>query len=211
MPTIEQARTWYKEADPIHDFEHVLRVYRMAEKLGAIENADLTIVRTAVLLHDAEGALPHDVAARADHHKRSAIFAGQILEDEQWESERIEAVQHCIRAHRYRSTEAPETIEAQVVFDADKLDAIGAIGAIRTAGYALLYGNAVYAEPSQSFVDNFELAEGESHTAYHEFLFKLSRIKDRMYTTSGKQMAQARHEYLVEFFEQLGAEISGER
>ena len=55
MPTIEQARAWYTDSDPVHDFDHVLRVYRLAERLAEAEGADLTIVRAAALLHDAEG------------------------------------------------------------------------------------------------------------------------------------------------------------
>ena len=106
MPTIEQARAWYSQADPVHDFDHVLRVYTMAERLAEAEGADLDIVRAAALLHDAEGSAPGgEGSQRASHHQASAVFA---------------AVQHAIRAHRFRyDSEPPQTIEAKVLFDAD--------------------------------------------------------------------------------------------
>src|SRR5512137_2158955 len=103
MPTIEQARAWYTASDPVHDFEHVLRVCYMAKRLAEAEGSDLEIVRAAALLHDAEGATPgHE--SRADHHHASAEFAAQVLAAEGWDAERIAAVQHCIRGHRYRGT-----------------------------------------------------------------------------------------------------------
>jgi uncharacterized protein len=210
MPTIEQARQWYLDADPVHDFEHVLRVYRTASRLAEKEGADLEIVGAAALLHDAQGSSPEG-DERAEHHELSAEFAGKVLQEEGWPEERIAAVQHCIRAHRFRSTEQPETIEAQVVFDADKLDVIGAVGAARTISYAALDGQPIYSEPSEKFKQTFEKEPGEVHSSYHEFLFKLSRIKERLYTDTAKELAEARHQFLLDFYEQLGAEYRGER
>ncbi len=213
MPTIEQARAWYTQADPVHDFDHVLRVYRLAERLAASEGADLEIVRAAALLHDAEGSAPGSATGeRASHHQASAAFAETVLKAEGWPVERIAAVQHCIRAHRFRSGgEPPQSIEAKVLFDADKLDVLGAIGAARTIAYAVLDGQPVYAEPSEQFRKTFQKEAGEPHSAYHEFLFKLSKVKGRMFTPSGRALAEARHAYLVGFFEQLQAERRGER
>jgi uncharacterized protein len=213
MPTIEQARAWYTQADPVHDFDHVLRVYRMAERLAAAEGADLEIVRAAALLHDAEGSAPGGAAGeRASHHQASAAFAAVVLAEEGWPQERIAAVQHCIRAHRFRgNAESPQSLEAKVIFDADKLDVLGAIGAARTIAYAVLDGQPVYAEPSAQFLKSFQKEAGEAHSAYHEFLFKLSKVKARMFTPTGRALAEARHAYLLGFFEQLQAERRGER
>jgi uncharacterized protein len=211
MPSVEKARQWYSETDSVHDFGHVLRVYRLAEHIARKEGADLEIVRAATLLHDAQGSSPTDESKRLGHHETSAVFAAEILAEEGWPEEKITAVQHCIRAHRFRSTEPPETIEAQSLFDADKLDAIGAIGAARAISYAVLAGQPVYEQPSDEFLTTFKLQPGESHTAYHEFLFKLSKIKDRMYTQTGVKLAQSRHDFLADFFDQLGAEVRGEK
>jgi uncharacterized protein len=214
MPTIEQARGWYQQADPVHDFDHVLRVYRMAERIAQAEGADLEIVRAAALLHDAQGSAPGEdhQEDRASHHHQSADFGRQILEAEGWPAERIELVLHCIRAHRFRDqSEPPHTLEAKILFDADKLDVLGAIGAARTIAYAVLDGQPVYAEPSERFRTTWEREPGEPHSSYHEFLFKLSKVKDRMFTPTARQLAEARHQYLTEFYLQLAAEMCGER
>lgn len=213
MPTIEEARTWYTQADPVHDFAHVLRVYHMAERLAEAEGADLGIVRAAALLHDAQGSAPGGEGdERASHHHFSAEFAASVLASEGWEPERIAAVQHCIRSHRFRDrSEPPETLEARVLFDADKLDVIGAIGAARTIAYAVLDGQPVYSEPSAHFLQTGEKEPGEPHSSYHEFIFKLSKIKDRLFTPTARRLAAERHKVLLAFYEELKAEMAGER
>ncbi len=211
MPTIEQAGAWYLHADPIHDFDHVMRVYRMVEKLASLEGGDLDILRAAALLHDAEGTTPGS-EARHSHHEQSAGFAGEVLRAESWDAEKIKAVQHCIRAHRFRSTgEAPRTIEAKILFDSDKLDVIGAIGVARTIGYAALAGMPCFAQPSASFLKDGTKEPGEPHSAYHEYLFKLSKIKDRLYTQSAKKLAIERDVYIGEYFKRLADEIDAIR
>ena len=209
MPTLEQAKSWYAENDPVHGYDHIVRVYRMADRLARAEGADPEIVRAAALLHDAEGPFTSD--ARAEHQLASAEYARQILAAEGWENDRIAAVQHCIRAHRFRDDrEQPETIEAKVLFDADKLDAIGAIGAVRAIAYAVLDQQHLFTEPSAQFLENWQKRPDEAHTPYHEYLFKLSKLKDRMFTSTGKALAQKRHDYLEGFFSQLHAELKAE-
>jgi uncharacterized protein len=215
MPTIEEARNWYPDDDPVHGFEHVMRVYHMAERLAITEGADLEIVRAAALLHDAQEEGNHgqqSVDQRIVHHLTSAEMAGEVLWAEGWETPRIEAVQHCIRAHRFRDgREPPRTLEARVLFDADKLDAIGAIGAARAIAYAAQVGQPTYAQPSQRFLETGQTEPGEPHSAYHEFVFKLRKLKDRLYTPSARQIGEERHRYLEEFFTQLTGEITGQR
>ena len=188
--TITQARIWYESADPVHDFEHVLRVYRIAEKIALAEGADLEIVHAAVLLHDAVGSAPGgDGKERLEHHLAQQ-FAGEVLSAEGWQKERIQAVQHCIRAHRFRHQgERPQTLEAMCLFDADKLDVLGAIGAARTIAFATLAGQPAYAEPSEQFLREGKELPGEQHSAYHEYLFKLRKVKDALYTSTGKSLA----------------------
>jgi uncharacterized protein len=209
MPTIDEARNWYDPKDPVHGFNHILRVYHLAERLALAEGADLEIVRAAALLHDAEG--PGVEEGRLEHQHASAQFAADVLKSEGWPVERIAAVQHCIRSHRFRDpSEQPQTIEAKVLFDADKLDAIGAIGAVRAIAFAVLVKQDLYIQPSEKFIRTGEKESGEPHTPYHEHIFKLSKIKDRMFTRTGRAMAEARHQYLEGFFVQLNAELMGE-
>jgi uncharacterized protein len=212
MLTLEQAQAWYPEVDPVHGFDHIERVYHMAEKLANLEGADLEIVHAAALLHDSRGSDPNS-GERLSHHEASALFAEQVLRGEGWTDEQIRAVQHCIRAHRYRGEKEnePQTIEAKVLFDADKLDVLGAIGVARTIGYAVQAGQPIYAEPSKQFIENGVKQPGEPHSSYHEYLFKLRKVKARLFTTSAIQIAEARDAFLTKFYEQLGAEFRAER
>ena len=211
MPTIEQARPWYAGSDAVHAFDHVERVYHMAERLAVPEGADLEIVRAAALLHDTGETTP-GAEERASHHFAAADFAAQVLGEEGWPSERIAAVQHCIRAHRFRDNrEPPATIEAKCLFDADKLDVLGAIGVARAVAYATLAGQPVFARPSAHFLQSGEKEPGEPHSAYHEYLFKLCKIKDRLFTPTARALAADRDAYIKEYFEQLQAELTGER
>jgi uncharacterized protein len=216
MPTVDQARQFYRSADPVHDFSHILRVLALAERVGRAEGADLEILRAAALLHDAAGATPGDKRqgasrpARATHHEASADFAREVLASEGWPEERIEAVLHCIRAHRFRGTEAPRSLEAKILFDCDKLDVLGAIGVARTVAYAALAGQPLTGEPSEKFIATGEKEPGEPHTPFHEFLFKLGRVKDRMFTATARAIAQERHRYLQEYFDRLAREVTGE-
>jgi uncharacterized protein len=211
MPSIAQARQYYLDADPVHDFAHIQRVLALAERIGREEGADLEIVRAAVLLHDAAGATPGaEAGPRATHHEASADFAGSVLAGEGWPGARIEAVRHCIRAHRFRGSEAPRSLEAQILFDCDKLDVLGAIGVARAMAYAALAGQPLTGEPSEKFKATGEKEPGEPHTPYHEFLFKLGRVKDRMHTPTARAIAVERQRYLEEYFERLGREVAGE-
>jgi uncharacterized protein len=211
MLTLENARGWYEHADAVHDFDHIVRVYRMAERLAQAEGADLEIVRAAALLHDVEGTTP-GADSRLDHHHASADFAAEVLAGEGWPAERIAAVQHCIRAHRFRDNrEPPQTIEAKVLFDADKLDVLGAVGAARVVIYAALAGEPLFVQPSQRFLEAGQKEPGEAHSAYHEFLFKLSRIKERLFTQTARALAEGRHSFLQDYFDQLRLEFDGER
>jgi uncharacterized protein len=209
VPTLEQARQYYLAADPVHDFDHIRRVLALAERIGAEEGADMEVLRAAVLLHDAFGATP-EAAGRASHHEASAEAARGVLQAEGWAADRIEAVLHCIRAHRFRGTEAPRTLEAQILFDCDKLDVLGAIGVARAMAYAALAGQPLTGEPSEQFRATGEKEPGEPHTPYHEFLFKLGRVKDRLHTARARALAAERHRYLAEYFERLRRESAGE-
>jgi uncharacterized protein len=213
MPTIETARSWYPDVDPVHGFDHILRVYRMAEKLAIAEGADLEIVRAAALLHDAQGSqtLGGEIG-RQNHHYASSEFAQQVLQAEGWPPDRIAAVQHCIQAHRFRDNhESPRTLEAKILFDADKLDVIGAIGIARTIAFDVVVNQPIYAQPSQRFLETGEREPGEPHSSYHEYLFKLRKIKDLLYTSTAQALAAERHRFMAEYFERLGAEQRGEK
>jgi len=209
MPTIDHARAWYPANDPVHGFDHVLRVLRMAVALGEELDADLEVLRAAALLHDAAGAVPGPQSDRQTHEQASAAFAAQVLTGEGWPDERVEAVAHCIRAHRYRGAEAPLTLEAKILYDADKLDVLGAFGVARTIGYAIQAGQPIFAEPSTQFRGSGQGIPGEPHSAYHEYLFKLQHVADRLHTERARQIGRRRAQLMRAFFEGLADEATG--
>jgi uncharacterized protein len=212
--SIEQAAVLYADNDPVHDFAHVLRVLALAERLAEQEGADREIVRTAVLLHDISrtGDDNHNqgfalnVAQEEDHAMGAAHRAREILRGSS--PEFVDAVVHAIEAHRYRNAIVPQTIEAKVVFDADKLDAIGAIGIARAFAYAGGHHMPLWGRVSPDYQPGIS---EEFHTPLHEFHVKLQKIKDRLYTESGRALAEARHAFMVTFFEQIDAEVEGAR
>jgi len=207
--TVEEARCWYDD-DPTHGFGHVLRVLRLAEFLAAQEGANAEVVRAAALLHDAHGAddSAHG-AGRASHHLASAEFARRVLAAKGWPEDKVAAVVDAIRSHRFRAGEEPQSIEAKVLYDADKLDAIGAVGAARAVAYAVTHGQPIYARPSERFLAIGETAPHESHSAYHEFLFKLRRIRERLHTPTARAIAARRDEVMRLYFQALADEMEG--
>lgn len=204
--TLDQAHAWYPQDDAVHGFAHIQRVYGLCRVIGQAERADMEILLSAALLHDAQGSHPGE-NARDDHHLRSAEFAGRILSSMDWPEKRIHAVQHCIRAHRYRKEEKPASLEAEILFDADKLDVIGAIGVVRALAYAIQSNQPVFAEPSHYFLETLRGLPGEPHSAYHEYLFKLQHIASRLITVTARRMAMQRQRFLDDFFLELACEM----
>ena len=207
MITIEFARTLYPaDADSAHDFDHVLRVVTMADRLAQAEGANRNIVRAAALLHDIgldEG--------RAGHETSAANRAAEILREQGYPEDFWRAVAHAIESHRFRSGPTPQTLEAKVLFDADKLDAIGAIGVARAFAFGAHRGQKLWGAVPADYTDQMNGVEADprEHTAVHEFHVKLSKIRDRLFTTTGKKIAAERHAFMVEFYEQLDREVKG--
>jgi len=198
--TIEEARQLYGGDDSAHDFDHVRRTLALAERIGRAEGADLETVRTATLLHDIAHGKP-------DHHLRGAQQARELLSDQP--PAFIEAVVHAIEAHRFRADPQPLTLEAQVVYDADKLDAIGAVGVARAFAHSAHLGHPLMVALDE--VDAESLESGPGHSAVHEFVFKLFRLRDHLHTQTARGIARGRHEFMVAFFQQLDGELRDER
>jgi uncharacterized protein len=203
MITTEQVRQYYEGADGIHDFDHVLRVLALAERLAQEEGADVEIVRAAALLHDVargQGDRP-----TTDHAQEGAEFARELLADQP--PDRVEAVAHAVAAHRFRTGPEPQTLEAKVLHDADKLDAIGAIGVARAFAYGGHEGQRLWAEVPPGYEES--PSTRAEHTPVHEFHLKLVRIKERLLTESARRLAEERHAYMVAFYERLVQEVRG--
>lgn len=200
MITIEEARRHYQGAEAVHDWGHVLRVLALAERMAEMEGADVEIVRTAALLHDIARDDSHEDHAQAGAKRARLLLAGHPLE-------KVEAVARAIAAHRFRSGPAPQTLEAKIVHDADKLDAIGAVGVARAFAYGGLNGQRLWAEVPPGYVESD--ATRYEHTPIHEYKIKLAKIRDRLLTDSGRRLAEERHAFMVAFFERLEQEVRG--
>ena len=207
---LTEVRRLYGDADSVHDFDHILRVLALAERIARVETADREIVRTAALLHDwGRAAAQRD---SLDHARVAADRARDYLTARRADPNWTAAVEHAIAAHRFRTQPDPETIEAQVLFDADKLDAIGAIGIARAFAYGGAHNQRLWAprgDVDRARWDD-EGDDAEAHTPVHEFVVKLSRIRDRLYTGEGRRIAEGRHRYMVAFYERLDAEVHGD-
>ncbi len=204
MIEIEEARPYYTDSDAAHDFDHVLRVLALAERIGQAEGAATDIVRAAALLHDV--ARSEQEHSGTCHAQAGAKRARQILAGHP--ADKVEAVAQAIASHRFRDKVIPQTLEAKVLYDADKLDAIGAIGIARAYALAGKRGQRLWAEsPAGSLTET----QSAHYTPVHEFAFKLSQVKAALFTATARQIAEGRHRYLVEFFARLDAEVQGER
>jgi uncharacterized protein len=207
MITIEQARRLYSDQDPVHDFDHILRVLRLAERIGAAEGADMEVLRAAALLHDVGRDEAQD--AGQDHAQYAAERARELLVDAP--PVKVEAVIDAILAHRFRAGPPPKSLEGRVLFDADKLDAIGAIGVARAFAYSGRAGKRLWAPVTDDYVERWKkgAVEPGEHTAVHEFVVKLGRLKERLFTVTGQRIAEERHAAMVSFFERLEDEVAG--
>lgn len=132
----------------------------------------------------------------------------ELLQKYNVDKDTIERVVQCIECHRFRGDEKPMSKEAKVLFDADKLDSIGTIGIGRAFWFAGHIGAKLY-NGEHILVEKTKPYTSED-TAYREFIVKLKRVKDLMFTEEGKRLAKERHNYMVSFFNRLHKEINGE-
>ncbi len=208
---IEQARSFAGERmrhlHSSHGWDHVERVLLIAERIARTEkDADPFIVKTAALLHDIariEETERHGAVCHAELGSRIAYGAliGWGLD-----TEHADRIRRCILTHRYRNNHAPDSIEAMILYDADKLDSIGAVG----VGRAFLFSGEVGARLYNTSAEvRRSRAYDQEDTAFREFLLKLRFIRDTMMTAEGRRLAAERHRFMVEFFDRLQKEVDG--
>ena len=209
---IEAAKR-YIEAVFAHDFSghdafHTLRVLKLAERIAEKEGADMETVQLAALLHDVD-----DRKLSPETHLNQGN-ARAFLQSQGMEAEKIEKICQIIAQISFKGTNtvAPDTLEGQCVQDADRLDAIGAIGIARTFAFGGSRGRKMYdpAEPPVENMDAAAYAKNKGHTINH-FYEKLLLLKDMMNTAAAREIAAARHAYMEEFLREFYAEWNGER
>lgn len=187
-----------------HGPDHSDRVHRVALYIGRAMDAKLAVLSAAAVLHDI-GRL-HETKERGKvcHASVGAQMARQILQELAFADSFIGEVSHCIATHRYRGKNIPATLEAKILFDADKLDSIGAVG----IGRAFLFAGEMGARLHNQTIEDTEPYSLED-TAYREFKVKMCKVKDRMLTPLGRQLAIDRHAFMELFFKRLDLEIYG--
>jgi uncharacterized protein len=202
----EEAKKFFKNTKGSHDWAHTERVYVLCMRIGRREKADLEILRLAVLLHDIGREEETRLKGKICHAKKSAELARKVLKDHGFDKDKIEKIIHCIETHRFRGQKRPRTREARVLFDADKLDSIGAVG----VGRAFLFAGEIGAKLYNRRVDVLKTkGYTKEDTAYREFMVKLKHVKSRMLTKTGRRLAQERHQFMVNFFKRLDREVKG--
>lgn len=204
------------EASPAHDMNHVMRVYYLCIHLAKYEsNLDLDVLKTAALLHDIARVKE---SQEVDHAVLGAAMSEKILKGLGYPEEKIERVKHCVAAHRFRGEIRPKTIEAKILFDADKLDVLGAIGVARAFIIAGEAGEKIYSDlPVDQYVrvnlvggnPNGRIKDLSKHAPNLEFETKFKHIPDILHTQKAKEIGRQRLEYMKRFFETLRREIHG--
>jgi uncharacterized protein len=208
MLTVDEAREYYRGAESGHDFDHVLRVLALAERLARAEGADMEIVHAAALLHDIARA-DEDATGSGDHAQMAAERARALLLARGIAPQRADAVAHAIAAHRFRGSTPPRSLEAKILFDADKLDSIGAIGIARAYAISGVLNQRLWGEAVPDAVATRD-QHNSNHTAVAEFAVKLSKVRERVHTPTARRIADERHAFMADFFARLEREVRGE-
>jgi uncharacterized protein len=168
--------------NPTHDFEHAQRVCAISIRLAREEHADEDVVKAAALLHDVGYSLDEK-----EHEGKSIEVARSLLDMTDFPKEKKEKVLQCIREHRFSKGEKAMSLEAEILQDADRLDAIGAVGIARC------------------FLWSGEHRKVLKEAVKH-FDEKLLKLKDMMNTEGGKRMAEERHRFMLDFLKELECE-----
>jgi uncharacterized protein len=194
----------YEGRDPAHDLQHILRVYKNAELIGKREGADMEVLLAAVLLHDIV-VYPKGSAKSSKSADDSADMAEKILKGYGVSKEKIDRISYCIRTHSYSRRLVPATLEGKILQDADRLDALGAIGIARTFSVGGSEDRMFY-NPVDPFWKTGRKPDDWQWTLDH-FQAKLLRLKDSMHTKAAQEMAEERTRFMEQFIEQLKKEL----
>ncbi len=178
------------DKDDLHGFKHIERVLNLSVQIGTALNANLLIIKIAALLHDV-GRIHEKKNDAKNHAEISAEMAEKFLQKTNFDInlDDIENILHSIRAHSFSNNIKPKTLEAKILSDADKLDALGAIGLYRTIIYS------------------FKLKNGGIEKVIEHLENKILKLKDGLYLEGSKQIAEERSKIIVDFYDKIREEI----
>lgn len=192
--------------DTAHDAEHIYRVLNNALVIAkGEENVDYDILIVACLLHDI--GRPAQIAnSNICHAAFGSEKAYTFLVENGFPAPFAQKVKDCIRTHRFRKNDQPESLEAKILFDADKLDVVGTIGIARTLVYRGTVNDPLYTRLPDGTISNGVTDDTDSF--FKEYHFKLKKLYDRFYTETGKALATQRRKAAEDFYESIYAEVS---
>lgn len=194
-----------------HDWSHILRVRKIARRIAKEEGADIFVVELAALLHDiADWKFQEDSSTET-----GANIANNWLTELGVNASIVDRVQKIIKTSSFKGAGVPdqmETLEGKIVQDADRLDAMGAIGIGRTFAYGGSKGRQMYnPEIDAHLANNFEEYQQGGQTTINHFHEKLLLLKDRMNTKTAKKLAEHRHQFMEEFLKEFMDEWLGKK
>ncbi|MGF1755829.1 HD domain-containing protein [Vibrio makurazakiensis] len=191
------------QTDAAHDLNHILRVVKTAKQLCRAENAVEEVVVPAAYLHDCF-TFPKNHPDRERSSKHAADIAIEFLKSVNYPEQYYSAIHHAIVSHSYSANVTPETLEAKIVQDADRLDALGAVGIARCVQVSTSLGRTLYSL-TDPFCESRE-PDDKVFTIDH-FYIKLLHLVDTMNTDSAKREAERRTQFMRSYLVQLESEI----
>ena len=200
--------------DAAHDYDHIERVMALADTIQAREGGELPTIWAAVALHDI--GQERERRHGGDHAQIGAELAAELLTNTQFPREAIAAVQQAIRDHRLTGNRIPQSLEGRILYDADKIDALGAIGIGRLYCITGHYNQKVYSPVPDDIVEPVDplvvrrLRRTPNYSPSIEFQLLFGNLPERMTTATGREMAQERFTFMEEFFKHLRQEAEGE-
>lgn len=202
--TFKRLAKAYASSDPAHDYLHVERVFTNGQFILQQEpEADAEVVLTAILLHEVFN-FPKNHPMSSESGEICALIAGQLLTDHHFNPDKLPKVQACIRNHSYSKGVVPTTLEEKIVQDADRLDAIGAIGMARCFATSAEMKRPFY-DSQDPFAQKREL--DDQNYAIDHFYKKLLRLGEAMHTKAGQELAKVRIDFMKHFLLQLSDEL----
>ena len=195
----------YFEGGDGHGFDHVQRVYNSALKISEGEDVDMDVVRASVLLHDV--ARSREDELDSCHAEEGAKMAAEILEEMGFSEEKIEKVVHVIGVHRYSKGLNAESREAEILQDADRLDALGAIIIVRMA-QATVKWNIPFYDKKIPVKDVYDGGKSNAINHIYEKILKLD--PESFKTDRAREIARGRYDFVREFAERYVKEVEGE-
>ena len=200
--------------DAAHDYDHLERVMALADTIQAREGGDLPTIWAAVAFHDI--GQQREFRSGGDHALIGADMAAELLTNTQFPRQAIPIVQQAIRDHRLTEGRRPQSLEGRILYDADKIDALGAIGIGRLYCITGRYNQKVYSPVPDEIVEPFDpllvraLRRDANYSPYIEFQLLFGNLPERMTTQTGRELARERYAFMEIFFNRLRQEAEGE-